>query len=60
MIGLAILERDLFSVPSPAAEIAATESGAATVLRKSMWVTKLENPFRLLLSAPRSRGSRIG
>ena len=45
----------LFSVPSPAAEIAATESDAATVLRKSTWVTKLENPFRLLLSAQGSR-----
>ena len=34
-------------MPSPAAEIAATESNAATVLQKPMWVTKLENPFRL-------------
>ncbi len=45
--------RDLFSVSSPAAEIAATESNAATVLRKPMCVIKLvENPFRLLKSAP--------
>jgi hypothetical protein len=59
LIGRAILGRDLFSVPCPAAEIAATESDAATVLRKPMWVTKLEYPIRLLLSAPGSRGSRL-
>jgi hypothetical protein len=38
-----------------AAEIAAAESNAATVLQKSIWVTKVENPFRLLLSAQGSR-----
>jgi hypothetical protein len=46
-------------MPSPAEEVTTTESGAATVLQKSMWVTNLENPFRLLLSALESCGSRL-
>ncbi len=55
LIERAILMRDLFSVLSPAAEIAATERDAATVFRKLMCVIKLvENPFRLLKSEPAS------
>ncbi len=51
MIGQTIPGRDLFSVLSPVAEIAATENVAATVLQKSMCLAKLENRLSLLLSA---------
>jgi hypothetical protein len=41
----------LFSMPSLAAEITATENGAATVLQKSTCQTKFKNPLSLLSSA---------
>ncbi len=62
MIGQAILGKDLFSVPCPpAAEIGAARNGAATVLQKSMNLTKFKNPSSLLSSTPGSfKQSSIG
>ena len=51
LIGRSIPGRDLFSVPSPVAEIAATENVATTVLQKSMCLEKFEGALSLLSSA---------
>jgi hypothetical protein len=52
LVGQAIPGRELFSVPSTAAEIAARENGAATVLQKSSpCQAKFKNPLSLLSSA---------
>ena len=51
LIGRAIPGRDLFSVPIPVSEIAATENVAATVLQKSTCLEKFEGALSLLSSA---------